>query len=105
MDLLAIARKGETTMVSFSRYDLARGFSVDRNEVQEAARRQFVISAVIVAAALSIAAVGSLRAIVSPAHQGAGTNGRIEYAANPIKAQVRYVDRSSHRIAIASSDD
>ena len=91
-------------MTSFSRYDIAKGFSVDRNEVQETARRQFVISAVIVAAGLSIAAVGSLRAIVSP-HRGAETNGRIEYAAEPIKAHVRYVDRSSHRIAIASSDD
>jgi len=77
---------------------------VDRNEVQEAARRQFVISAVIVAVALSIAAVGSVRAIVSPTHQGE-TSGRVEYATDPIKAQVRYVDRSSHRIAIASSDD
>ena len=92
-------------MTSFSKFDLARGFSVDRNEVQETARRQFVISAVIVAAALSIAAVGSLRAIVSPTHRGAESNGRIEYAAEPIKAHVRYVDRSSHRIAIASSDD
>ena len=92
-------------MTSFSRFDLGKGFSVDRNQAQETARRQFFISAVIVTVGLSIAAVGSLRAIVSPAHQGAGTNGRIEYAANPIKAQVRYVDRSSHRIAIASSDD
>jgi hypothetical protein len=92
-------------MASFSRYDLAKGFSVDRNEVQETARRQFVISAVIVAVALSIATVGSVRAIVSPTHQGAERNGRVEYAADPIKAHVRYVDRSSHRIAVASSDD
>jgi len=89
-------------MASFSRYDLAKGFSVDRNEVQETARRQFAISAVIVVAALSIAAVGSLRAIASPPHQGA-TSARVEYAADPIKARVRYVDRSSHRIAIASN--
>jgi len=92
-------------MTSFSKHDLSKGFSVDRNQVRENARRQFVISAVIVAAALSIAAVGSLRAMVRPTHQGAETNGRIEYAAEPIKARVRYVDRSSHRIAIASSDD
>jgi hypothetical protein len=90
-------------MVSFSRHDLAKGFSVDRNDVQETAHRQFVISAVIVAAALSIVTVGSLRAIVSPAHQGAERNGRVEYAAAPVKTHVRYVDRSSHRISIASN--
>jgi hypothetical protein len=90
-------------MASFFRYNLAKGFTVDRNEVQETARRQFVISAVIVAAALSIATAGSLRAIVSPTHQAAERNARVEYAAAPIKAHVRYVDRSSsdHRIAIA----
>jgi hypothetical protein len=94
-------------MVSFSKYDLARGFSVDRNEVQETARRQFFISAVIVAVVLSVATVGSLRAIVSPTHQGANTSRRIEYAADPIKTHVRYVDSSSsgHRIAIASNGD
>ena len=92
-------------MTSFSRFDLAKGFSVDRNQAQETARRQFYISAVIVTVGLSIAAVRSVRAIVSPTHQGAEKNGRVEYAAEPIKARVRYVDRSSHRIAIASSDD
>jgi hypothetical protein len=91
-------------MASFSRYDLAKGFSVDRNEVQETARRQFAISAVIVVAALSIAAVGSLRTIVSPPHQDE-TSARVDYAADPIKAHVRYVDRSGHRIAIASRED
>jgi hypothetical protein len=91
-------------MTSISRYDLTKGFSVDRNEVQETARRQFVISTVIVAVALSVATVGSLRTIVSATHQGAERSGRVEYAADPIKAHVRYVDRSSsdHRIAIAT---
>jgi len=92
-------------MTSFSKFDFVKGFSVDRNVVQETARRQFVISAVIVAAALSIATVGSLRAIVSPIRQGAETSARAEYAADPIKAHVRYVDKSSHRIAIASNGE
>jgi len=94
-------------MASFTKYDLSRGFSVNRNEVQETARRQFVFSAVIVAAALSMVAVGSLRASVSPQNQSAATSERMMYPKEPIKAHVRYVDRSNsdHRISIASSDD
>jgi hypothetical protein len=93
-------------MASFSRYDLAKGFSVDRNEVQETARRQFFISGVIMAAALSLVTVGSLRAGVNPPYKGAET-GRMGYVADSIKTHVRYVDRSSsdHRIAIASNAD
>jgi len=91
-------------MASFSRYDLAQGFSVDRNQVQETARRQFVFSAVIVAAILSIAEVGTLRA--AP-YKVAETSAHFAYPSYPIKTHVQYVDRSSsdHRVAIASNDE
>jgi hypothetical protein len=91
-------------MASFSGYDFAKGFSVDRKEVQETARRQFIFSAVIVAAVLSVAAVGTLRASVSAPYKAAETSGRIAYPSYPIKTHVQYVDRSpDHRIAIASN--
>jgi hypothetical protein len=92
-------------MASFSRFDLGTGFSVNRNEVQEAARRQFAFSAVIVAAVLSVAAVGSLQASVSVTHKVTETSAG-GYPSHPIQTHVQYVDRSpDHRIAIASNDD
>jgi hypothetical protein len=94
-------------MASFPKYDLAKGFFVDRNEVQETARRQFFISAVIVAAVLTVATVGSLRTSLSPQYKNAQTNGRIGYLEAPIKTHVRYVDRwnSDHRLAIATNEE
>lgn len=96
-------------MASFSRFDLATGFSVNRNEVQEAARRQLTVSAVIVAAVLSVAAVGSLQASVSVTHNvthKAAETSAGGYPSHPIQTHVQYVDRSpDHRIAIASNDD
>jgi len=94
-------------MASFSRYNLTKSFAVDRSEVQETARRQFFISAVIVAAVLCFATISSLRATVSPSYKGVEATGRVGYLTTPIKVHVRYVDRSTseHRLALASIDD
>jgi len=93
-------------MASFSRYDLAKGFSVDRIEVQETARRQFFISAMLVCTVLCLTAISGLRAMVSPTYNGVEAGVQVGYLQAPIQTHVRYVDRSNsdHRIAIASSD-
>jgi hypothetical protein len=93
-------------MASFSKYDLAKGFAVDRAEAQETARRQLFISAGIVAAFLCFAAASGMHAMVGPGYKGVETIGRESPIPGPIKAQVRYVDRNAaHRIAVASSEN
>jgi hypothetical protein len=84
-------------MASFFRHGLTRGFSIDRIEVQEAARRQFFISAVIVAVILCFATLA--------AYKPAEVTGGDDSQPSPIKTHVRYVDRfsSTHRVAVAST--
>ena len=54
-------------MASFFRRDFTSGFSLDRIEVQETARRQFFISAVMVAVILCFATLAALRENMRPA--------------------------------------
>jgi hypothetical protein len=92
-------------MASFFRHDLARGFSVDPIEVQETARRQFFISAVIVAVILCFATLAAVRENMRPAYRPAGVTGWDDSLPSPIKTHVRYVDRfgSTRRVAVAST--
>ena len=93
--------------MAFFRHDFASGFSLDRIEVQETARRQFFISAVVVAAVLGFATVASVRETLSPAYKPAQATGRDGYLPSPTKTHVRYVDRFGppHRIAVASTQN
>ena len=90
-------------MASFFRRDFTSGFSFDRIEVQETARRQFFISAVMVAVILSFATLAALRENMRPAYKPAEVTGRDD--SSPIKTHVRYVDRFGypHRVAVAST--
>jgi hypothetical protein len=90
-------------MASFFRRDFTSGFSLDRIEVQETARRQFFISAVMVAVILCFATLAALRENMRPAYRPAEVTGRDD--APPIKTHVRYVDRFGypHRVAVAST--
>ena len=94
-------------MVSSSNNTFARSFAVDRIAVQETARRQFVLSAVLVVGALTFAAMGGFRATISPSYKSLEAAQKVGDMASPIRAQVRYVDRngSEHRVSVASSDD
>jgi hypothetical protein len=94
-------------MASFSRYDLAKGYSVDTVEVREIERRQFFISALLVVTVLCFSAIGVLRATVSSTYKGAEAGIRVGHVQSPIQTRVRYVDRSNsdHRLAVASTDD
>jgi hypothetical protein len=90
-------------MASFFRRDFTSGFSLDRIEVQETARRQFFISAVMVAVILCFATLAALRENMGPAYRPAEVTGRDD--SSPIKTPVRYVDRFGypHRVAVAST--
>ena len=91
-------------MASFFRHDLTRGFSIDRIEVQEAARRQFFISAVIVGVILCFATLAALRENMRPAYKPAEVTVGDDLQPSPIKTHVRYVDiGSAHRVAVAST--
>ena len=90
-------------MASFFRRDFTGGFSFDRIEVQETARRQFFVSAVMVAVILCFATLAALRENIRPAYKPAEVTGRDD--SSPIKTHVRYVDRFGypHRVAVAST--
>ena len=90
-------------MASFFRRDFTSGFSFDRIEAQETARRQFFISAVMVAVILCFATLAALRENMRPAYKPAEVSGRDD--SSPIKTHVRYVDRFGypHRVAVAST--
>ena len=90
-------------MASFFRRDFTSGFSFDRIEVQETARRQFFVSAVMVAVILCFATLAALRENMRPAYRPAEVTGRDD--SSPIKTHVRYVDRFGypHRVAVAST--
>jgi hypothetical protein len=90
-------------MASFFRRDFTSGFSLDRIEVQETARRQFFISAVMVAVILCFATLAALRENMRSAYKPAEVTGRDD--SSPIKTHVRYVDRFGypHRVAVAST--
>jgi hypothetical protein len=92
-------------MASFFRRDFTSGFSLDRIEVQETARRQFFISAVMVAVILCFATLAALRENMRPAYKPAEVTGRDDSSPSPIKTHVRYVDRFGypHRVAVAST--
>jgi hypothetical protein len=92
-------------MASFFRRDFTSGFSLDRIEVQETARRQFFISAVMVAVILCFATLAALRENMRPAYKPAEVTGRDDSPPGPIKTHVRYVDRFGypHRVAVAST--
>ena len=93
-------------MASFFRRDFTSGFSLDRIEVQETARRQFFISAVMVAVILCFATLAALRENMRPASKPAEVSGRDDSSQSPIKTHVvRYVDRFGypHRVAVAST--
>ena len=92
-------------MASFFGRDFTSGFSLDRMEVQETARRQFFVSAVMVAVILCFATLAALRETTSPAYKPAEAAGRDSYLPSPIKTHVRYVDRFGypHRVAVAST--
>ncbi len=92
-------------MASFFRHDFTSGFSLDRIEVQETARRQFFISVVMVAVILCFATLTALRENMRPAYKPAEVTGRDDFPPSPIKTHVRYVDRlgSPHQVAVAST--
>ena len=92
-------------MASFFRRDFTSGFSFDRIEVQETARRQFFVSAVMVAVILCFATLAALRENMRPAYKPAEVTGRDDSLPSPIKTHVRYVDRFGypHRVAVAST--
>jgi hypothetical protein len=99
--------RSQGEFMAFFRHDFTSAFSLDRIEVQETARRQFFISAVVVAAILGLATVASVRETMTPAYKPAQATGRDSYLPSSIKTHVRYVDRSvsAHRIAIASTEN
>ena len=68
-------------MASFFRRDFTSGFSLDRIEVQETARRQFFISAVMVAVILCFATLAALRENMRPAYKPAEVTGRDDFSA------------------------
>ena len=73
-------------MASFFRRDFTSGFSFDRIEVQETARRQFFVSAVMVAVILCFATLAALRENMRPAYRPAEVTGRDD--SPPIKCAV-----------------
>jgi len=95
-------------MASFFRMNIARGFSLDPDEVRETARRQFTISLVIVIAALFILAFAGARSAMNSAPAAArAADARVVDTgrdfAPPIRAYAREVERSGsvHKVALA----